>query len=397
MDIALNSHKDKKLNVRQGAAIVNGYGIGAGILAVPYLANRVGIWLSLLILILCYGLIYVLHLMIADLAIKTGKGSQMLDIFKKYIIKGKAKKFVSVLIFIFMFVVLTSNLCAYVTGAAEVLASNVPQVPLVAWKVIFYVFAGALALFGLKILGYAEQGATIAIFLSVGALIIGSILNIKNPLNLMPDSVHNVFSFFGIAMFAFSAFFCIPHVADGLQGDRKKIRQSIALGMLFNMTIIIFVMIFAVLASVGLNGEDVCTNAWAAGIGDWAKVVGCIFTVLAMFSTYWSVSFALRDVLKNSLNIDVRLCWLIATVPSLALSMIPFTHFTTFIDLASATTALLIGGFVIPAFHIARKENNNDNILGKFGCLATEIIIGIAMFAMVSGSVMNIINTITGT
>ena len=392
MEIALEKHK--KLNVRQGAAIVNGYGVGAGILAIPYLANKVGIWLSILILVLTYLFIFVLHLMIADLSIKTGRGSHMLDIFKKYVIKGKARKAISVIIFVFMFVVLTSNLCAYVIGAGDILFKNIPQVPEEAWRVIFYVFAGALALFGLKILGYAEQGATIAIFLSVGALIIGSILNIKNPLNEMPQSVHDVFSFFSIAMFAFNAFFCVPQVADGLEGDEKKIRQSIALGMLFNMVTIIFVMIFAVLSSVGLNGEDVCTSAWAAGIGDWAKIVGCLFTVLAMFSTYWSVSFALRDIVKNSLNIDIRLCWLIATVPSLGLSMIPFTHFTTFIDIASASTALLIGGFIIPSFHKARKENNNHNILGKFGCLATEIIIGIAMLTMVAGSIMNIVATL---
>lgn len=396
VEAVLDSLKNKKLNVRQGAAIVNGYGIGAGILAMPYLANKVGIWLAILILVLSYGFIYVLQLMIADLTIKTGKGSQMLDIFKKYIIKGKARKVISVIIFVFVFIVLTSSLCAYVTGAADVLASNIPQVPAIAWKVIFYVFAGALALFGLKILGYAEQFATLAIFISVGALIVGSILNIKNPLNMMPDSVMTVFSFFGIAMFALNAFFCIPQVADGLQGDKKKIKQSIALGMSFNMVIIIFVTIFAILSSVGLNGQDVCTNAWAAGIGDWAKVVGAIFTILAMFSTYWSVSFALRDIIKNSLNIDIKLCWLIATLPSLCLSMIPMAHFTTFIDIASASIALLIGGFIIPSFHIARKQNNNQTILGKFGCLATEIVVGIAMLMMVGGSIMNIVNTING-
>ena len=162
--------------------------------------------------------------MIADLTIKTGKGAQMLDIFEKYIIKGKASKVIRLIVFSFIFIVLTSNLCAYIAGASSVLASNVTSVPDWAWKLIFYVFAAIVALFGLRILGFAEQGATIAIFASVGALIIGSFFHLDHSFNVMPDSINRVIGFFGVAMFAFNAFFCVPQVVDGLDGDHGLLR-----------------------------------------------------------------------------------------------------------------------------------------------------------------------------
>ena len=54
---------------------------------------------------------------------------------------------------------------------------------------------------------------------------------------------------------------------------------------------------------------------WSKGIGSWAEMVGSLFTILAMLTTYWSISLALADIVEEQLKLSRRLCWVIATLP----------------------------------------------------------------------------------
>jgi len=63
---------NKKLTVWEAACIITGYGIGGGVMAMPYLAAKNGVILSLLVLLLSFAASYVLHLMIAELSVKSG-------------------------------------------------------------------------------------------------------------------------------------------------------------------------------------------------------------------------------------------------------------------------------------------------------------------------------------
>lgn len=79
------SNEKRKLTVWESACIITGYGIGGGVMAMPYLAEKNGAIISLIVLIAAFGASYILHLMIADLAIKSGEGAQMVEVFSKYL------------------------------------------------------------------------------------------------------------------------------------------------------------------------------------------------------------------------------------------------------------------------------------------------------------------------
>lgn len=57
--------KTKQLTVWESACIVTGYGIGGGVLAMPYLSARNGVPMSLLILLAAFAASVILHCMIA--------------------------------------------------------------------------------------------------------------------------------------------------------------------------------------------------------------------------------------------------------------------------------------------------------------------------------------------
>ena len=64
----------KKLTVWESACIITGYGVGGGVMSMPYLTERTGFAVSLVILAIALLASYVLHLMIADLAVKSDGG-----------------------------------------------------------------------------------------------------------------------------------------------------------------------------------------------------------------------------------------------------------------------------------------------------------------------------------
>ena len=81
---------------------------------------------------------------------------------------------------------------------------------------------------------------------------------------------------------------------------------------------------------------------WSEGIGLWAQVVGSLFTLLAMLTTYWSISLALSDILEEQTRWGKRLCWLIATLPSLLLVLLNLGSFLEIMRTAGGLIAILM-------------------------------------------------------
>ena len=69
--------KSKQLTVWEAACIITGYGVGGGVMAMPYLTARNGLAVSLLILLAALLASFVLHSMIAEMTLKSGEGAQI--------------------------------------------------------------------------------------------------------------------------------------------------------------------------------------------------------------------------------------------------------------------------------------------------------------------------------
>lgn len=175
-------------------------------MAMPYLAQKNGVVVSLLILAAAFGASFVLHVMIAELAVKSGGGSQIIEVFSRYLFQGKYQKVLTAGFFVIMALVLFTNLAAYISGAAEII-SELLGISLWLSRLLFYAAAASVVLFGLKAVGISEKLAVTVIFLLVGVLAFFSLAHINNPLPVRAGRVTEGLAYFGMAMFAFSAFF----------------------------------------------------------------------------------------------------------------------------------------------------------------------------------------------
>jgi len=99
---------------------------------------------------------------------------------------------------------------------------------------------------------------------------------------------------------------------------------------------------------------------WGNAIGPWAITMGSGFVFLAIMTSYWSTSYALAIVIEERLKWDYRLCWLVATLPTLVLAMANITGFLGFMRIAGGLLAVLISIMVIPAYRGSIKYGTNQ-------------------------------------
>ena len=373
---------NKKITTWEAACIITGYGIGAGVLSMPYLAEKNGFLVATLILIVAVAASYVLHMMIADLALKTG-GGQIISCLSRFLFRGKLKRFLEILFFVLMGLILITNLAAYITGAEEVITGLLPVPGFVA-TLIFYVVAASVVLFGLKAVGVSEKFAVTVIFILIGVLAVASCLAKHNPIPLAGGNLNQMLAYYGLAMFAVSAFFSVPQAVEGLDGDEKEIRKAVFFGLFNNFILIMVISFCAIWSSTEVT--EVSMVGWSAGIGLWAQIIGSLFTVLAMLTTYWSLSLALGGIIDDMLKTGGKLSWLIATLPSFILALLGLTGFMDLMRTAGGLIAIVVAVMVVPAFRNARKETGGS-ILRNCGT-ATEIIIILAYVLMAVGSVV---------
>ena len=375
----------KDLSVWEAACIITGYGIGGGVMSMPYLANKIGFINACIVLALAFAASYVLHLMIADLSLRTSGGGQIVSCLNQFLFKGKFKKLMTAAFFILMLAVLLTNLTGYITGAEEILVSLFAIPPLLA-KLIFYVLAAAVVLFGLKVVGVSEKISIMVIFALVGVLAIASFFVPANEVPLVRFDFNGLLAYYGMAMFSLAAFFSVPQAVEGLRGDRKKIRKAIFLGFLNNFILIVVINFCALLASEEIT--EVAMAGWSRGIGLWAEIIGGLFTLFAMITTYWSLSLALADIVHETLKTGSRLSWLIATLPSLIMALIDLSGFMGIMRIAGGLISIIIAVMIVPAFINSLRVGSPDTaVLKNSGPVICGLIIA-AYILMGIGSVV---------
>ena len=375
-----------RLSVWEAACIITGYGIGGGVLAMPYLAEKNGIIAAGLLLIGAFAVSFVLHMMIADTVMKCGEGSQIVAIFSRFLFKGRWKNLLTALFFVLMAVVLCSNLAAYIAGAAELLVEMLPVSDLAA-KVIFYVLAASVVLFGLKAVAVSEKLMVGLIFAIIALLAVSSFRVELRPLPTAFGSGKAMLAYFGMAMLAFSAFFSIPQAVEGLGGDEEKIKKAVFLGLGNNFVLIVVVTLCALMASKEVT--EVAMAGWAAGIGQWAIYAGGIFTLLAMITTYWSISLALSDIVREQTGMGAKLCWLLATAPSLALALLNLGGFLDFLELAGGAIAIIVAVLVVPTYRNSLRELPGS-MLGPLSKTGGQIFVVLGYVLMAVGNLVSL-------
>ena len=378
---------ESRLNFLEATGIIVGHGVGAGILSVPYLASHNSFRETVFILIFAYLVALVLHLIIAELSYNNN-GAQFVKCFDSELFAGKIKTVLTWTAFILLGVSVIVNVSAFLTGAAAVFAQWF-GLPDFVGILIFYVLGAGVVFVGMKLVGICEKYAVIAMVIVMGVIFVATLMRGTEALPTGWRGFNNALALFGMISFSLSAVMSTPQVVKGLGGDKKRIRTSIALGLAVNASLIFLITLTTLLGTGGDVSEKGAFVDLARRFGGWVAVVGYVFTLLALATSFWANTLNLRDIVSEQTGWGRRLSWLIASLPCLVLAMLGLDSFVGFTRFASIIQ-VVTGIGIIVAYNCSRRRVGKSPICGVFGSLPFQILVVAFTLLASVGAVMKV-------
>ena len=382
-----NKPARSRLSFWEATSIIIGHGVGAGILTVPYLAAHNSLRELLLILGFCYLFNLLLHLIIAELSYNND-GAQFISCFDRELFSGRLKTLFTWAAFILLGLSVLFNVSAFLTGAANVFEEWF-GLPHTLGMLLFYVLGAGVVFFGLKLVGVCEKFSVTAMVLVVGILLIATL---KGDTKALPSGwrgVNNALALFGMISFSLSAVMSTPQVVKGLEKDKKGICGAIALGLAINAGLILLVTLTTLLAA----GEQISDRGalvdLSASLGGWVRIVGYVFTLFALATSFWANTLNLRDIVHEQTKLDERLSWLLASLPCLLIALfVPasFVGLSRFASIIQVVTGLGI----IVAYALSRKRVGESALVGHFGTAPFLILVGLCTLLATVGAVLKV-------
>jgi amino acid permease len=363
---------EAQLTFWESTSIIVGHGVGSGILSVPFLASR-NDWKDLLwIIALAYVINLFMHFMIAELSYNN-EGAQFIKCFERELFVGKFKKIATWAAFGLLGVSVILNVSGYIAGAAAVFNAWFGM-PTWLGMIVYYVLAAGVINFGMKLVGICEKISVVSMVLVIGILFVATLLSDMSPLPTTFIASTNLLALYSMISFSLSAVMSVPQVVKGLNGDVKRIRGAIAAGMGINTGLILLITFMTLLGA----GENITENGalvdLSAHLGGWVSIVGYIFSLLALSTSFWVNTLNLRDIVHEQTKWNVKVSWLISSIPCLLIALIGLSSFVGFTRLASVVQ-VLTGIGIIVSYNRSRKREGVTPICGFFGTLPFQIIV----------------------
>lgn len=365
-----------------------GAGVGAGIMAVPYLAERVGLLVLVVILVVAYAAATFIHLMLVEILLRTGEDLQVIELMHRWVLGGAGQRWLLWLVFGLLTVAFVAALAAYVAAQSEIL-SDATGLPQEISQALVYAVSAGVVFFGLRAVGIFETVGAAALIGCVIVLGLGT-LGVRMELPIaVSGTPTQALALFGMVMYGYYAFFSVPQVVKGLAPDGRRAARAVAAGLAVNGVLI------AAVAIIALGVSEEVTEVAIVGISDqlgpWAGGVGAVFVFIALLTTYWAVSLALADIVSERLKLGFRSGWLIATLPSLLLLYVGAMGFLDWLQLAAGLTAIVIALVTIPMYVNARRSGpvrTPDWALGRWGSWGMLALALLATVLMALGALL---------
>jgi amino acid permease len=382
--------RENELTQWEAVSLMVGAGVGAGIMAVPFLTARVGLISLVFILPVAWAASSLIHLMLAEVLFRTGRDLQIVELMRLYVLRGRMGQWLLWAVFAFLSIAFLANLAAYVSGAGEVLSSLTGSDQHIA-ELIVYIISAGVVFFGLRAVGMAERFGAIALIGLIAVIGSGAFFVPFNIKFVLSDSPSQWLALYGMVMYALWTFYSVPQVVKGLGPDHKGAVRAILVGLGINGVLTATVALIAL--GISTNVTELAIIGISDRLGPWAGLTGSLFIIFAFVTSYWSVSLALADIIHERTSILKKPAWLLATLPSLLILWVGIWQFLDWLRLAAAATAIVVALITIPMYWQARQTgpvSNPDWTLGRWGTPAMLVLALLSLILMAIGSLVSV-------
>jgi tyrosine-specific transport protein len=340
----------------RSTSVLIGTIVGAGIFGLPYAFAQSGFLIGMAYLAVMAVLFFLINLCYAEVILRTHEKLEIAGYAEKYL--GKKGK---VLITISLILGIFSALIAYTIGVGEFLDALLTPViggsPFI-WSLVFWALASSLILKGIGIVSRLEAGMTlflmaVVIFVFFQAWPYVQIENLKT-------IYWSKFLFpYGAVLFSMCGAVAIPTMRRILGDQAHLLKKSLALGMI--IPIIIYVLFcFAIVGVTGVNTSETALIGLKAVTGGKAILVGGIFGILAMTTSFLALGYFLRELFYKDYKFPLIGAWLITVGVPLIFFILGLRSFIRVIAFAGGTLSGFQGIVLLMTYYQAKKKGERQ-------------------------------------
>jgi len=329
--------------------------IGAGILGIPYVVMKSGFGIGLITLLVVATIIIIIHLYLGEIALRTKENHRFIGYSGVYLGKT-AKRFAT---FTNLFSVFGSLLVyILISGSFIQIISRGINISIESGQIFFWLLMTLSLMFGIKRMERTELMMLIFLALTVIFIFIDGFESIEFS-NFLTFNPQNIFLPYGVLIYAFASISAVPLMRDTLKGEENKLKGSIKTG-LFIAAVIYLIFVFL---GVGVSGSLVSEDAllgMSKVVGEKIILLGALFGLFAISTSYIAYSFHLKQTLIYDLGIKRKM----------AVSMVVFIPILLFISSSAGfiETVILLGAIfgglegilLIGIYKKSREKGNRD-------------------------------------
>jgi tyrosine-specific transport protein len=322
--------------------------IGAGVLGIPYAIARAGFITGLINIVVLGIAVLLLYLFMGEVVLRTRGNHQLTGYAEMYL--GKTGKKLMVFAMIFG---IYGALLAYLIGEGEALGAIFGSSNFILFSMIFLVIVSAIIYKGLSAI---ENSELIMSTLVVLIIIIISVYAIPwiDIANLSAFHPSRIFFPFGIVLFALAGTIAIPEMKEELIHNRELLKKAIIIGAL-TPTVLYLIFSLVIVGSMGMGTTEIATTGLAQILGHKMFILGNLFAVLAMATSFLTLGLALKEMYHYDYHLSKNIAWLLTIIPPLALFFLLEKSFVGVIGITGGIAMGLEGTLVVLIYRKAKK------------------------------------------
>jgi amino acid permease len=329
----------KKRHFYEAIATLVGCIIGAGVLGIPYVVAQAGFITGLLNLIFLGLVVMLVYLYFGEVVLRTKGDHQLTGYAEKYLGRwGKRIMMASMVFGIY------GALVAYILGEGAAFQALMGGKEVV-YQIGFLFLMSILIYYGIRAVEESELLFSLCIVVVLLLISVFSFQYIK-PANLINLDMSKFFVPYGVVLFSYLGMVAIPEVKEELKGRERQMKKAIIIGVI--IPIVLYVLFaFICVGVIGIKGfnaleenQRIATIALGKVIGNHMVILGNLFAVFAMATSFLALGLALMEMFVYDYKINKILSWFLTCIPPLVIALSGVTNFIG----AIAAAGVIAGG-----------------------------------------------------
>jgi tyrosine-specific transport protein len=372
----------KQVPLFEGVSLIVSGTIGAGVLGIPYAVAKVGLGLGLLYILLLGLLMMGMNLLVGEIAIRTRGEFQIVGFANKYL-GSWGKWIMTVLAYIMLFGILV----IYIIGISETLSALFGG-SMLFWGIAFWLLGSLLISLGMRTLKTVELFLTLAILAVIALIVLMSSPHVEF-VNFQYNNLAQILLPYGVILFAFSGATAIPEAHSILSKNNNTFKKAIIISGI--ISIVAYALFTTIVVGVtGLETTEIATIGLGGKVGNHIFLLGNIFAILAMGTSFLLSGIALRDSLRWDFKISYNISTVITCVIPLVLFLAGLRSFIATIDIVGGVFMSLQMLFIVLIYWRAKQKG--DLPVGKYKLHHTWFLVVLLILSLSIGAIYSFIN-----